>query len=122
MSVAQNIKDTKAFRAATELVESIHNFSNKIPDTEFNIYGMNSKLRDSVSHLPDYIEEGYKKSSKIERMKTFFMAQNSLDECKNYLSQAKRMKLGETEHLEKNVDTLRHLLFGESSSRSNVMV
>ncbi len=122
MSVAQSIKDTKAFRAATELVESIHNFSNKIPETEFNIYGMNSKLRDTVSNIPDYIEEGYKKSSKLERMKTFFMAQNSLDECKNYLNQAKRMKLGETEQLEKNVDTLRQLLFGESFSRSNVIV
>lgn len=113
MSVPQGIKETLLWRKAIELVENIDLFAENLPDTELDLYGINSKLRDSVSNIPQYVENGYTQNSKAGRGKTVFMADLSLDECKSYLSQAKRMNLGETEGLIESVDQLRKMLYGE---------
>ncbi len=113
MSVPQSIKDTLLWKKAIELVEGVEVFTDNIPCKELDVYNINNKLRNSVSEIPVYIEESYLQPTKTGRGKTIFMTDFTLNECKDYLSQAKRLKLGETDDLVERVEQLRLLLQGE---------
>lgn len=113
MSVPQSIKETLLWRKATELVENIQLFTDNMPDKELDVYNINNKLRASIAEVPQYIEDSYLQSSKASRGRTVFMADFTLNECKGYLSQAKRLKLGETDALVESVEQIRKMLYGE---------
>lgn len=114
MSVPQGIKETLLWKKAVELVENIQSFSDRLPETEIDIYNISNKLKSSANELPHYIEDSYISSSKAFKGKNVYLAELSVIECINCLAQAKRLNLGEPSELIESANQFHKMLKGET--------
>ena len=110
MSVPQGVKETLLWKKATELVEKIQVFSDRILDSEFDIYSVSKNLRRNANDLQCYIEDSYSGSSKTSRNKNAYLAEVSVSECINCLNQAERLHLGEPSELIKSANQVHEML------------
>lgn len=119
MSAPQSIKDTVIWRKADELVKLINGFTNRIPNDDINIYELRRRLKNCVASIPEFIEEGFKQNTKINKIRSIIKATSSLDECKDYLALVNRMKIGNSEKLISMIDDLQSMLNSEKNLKLN---
>lgn len=71
-----------AWRKAHEFVLLVYQMSKHFPEDER--FGLTSQLRRAAVSIEANIAEGYKKTSKADKLRFFNIAQGSLEECRDY--------------------------------------
>ncbi|MBO7488805.1 MAG: four helix bundle protein [Bacteroidales bacterium] len=71
-----------AWRKAHEFVLLVYQISKHFPEDER--FGLTSQLRRAAVSIEANIAEGYKKTSKADKLRFFNIAQVSLEECRDY--------------------------------------
>lgn len=71
-----------AWRKAHEFVLLVYQISKHFPEDER--FGLTSQLRRAAVSIEANIAEGYKKTSKADKLRFFNIAQGSLEECRDY--------------------------------------
>jgi four helix bundle protein len=94
---SQDFTDLVVWQKAHEFVLNVYRFSANFPKSEQ--YGLTSQLRRAAVSIPANIAEGYKKRSKVDKMRFYNIAQGSLEECRYYLILSEDLEYGKTESL-----------------------
>jgi four helix bundle protein len=94
---SQDFTDLVVWQKAHNFVLNVYRFSADFPKTEQ--YGFTSQLRRAAISVPANIAEGYKKRSKMDKMRLYNIAQGSLEECRYYLILSEDLGYGQTENL-----------------------
>jgi four helix bundle protein len=94
---SQDFTDLVVWQKAHEFVLNVYRFSADFPKAEQ--YGLTSQLRRAAISVPANIAEGYKKRSKMDKMRLYNIAQGSLEECRYYLILSEDLGYGTTEKL-----------------------
>lgn len=71
-----------AWQKAHEFVLLVYSTSRHFPEDER--FGLTSQLRRAAVSIEANIAEGYKKTSRADKLRFFNIAQGSLEECRDY--------------------------------------
>lgn len=71
-----------AWQKAHEFVLLVYSISRYFPEDER--FGLTSQLRRAAVSIEANIAEGYKKTSRADKLRFFNIAQGSLEECRDY--------------------------------------
>jgi four helix bundle protein len=96
-SKTQDFTSLIVWQKAHEFVLATYTFSANFPKIEQ--YGLTSQLRRAAVSIAANIAEGYKKRSKLDKVRFYNIAQGSIDECRYYLILSEDLGYGETREL-----------------------
>jgi len=82
MNKSKSFQDLILWQKAHQLVLLTYQKSNHFPKKE--IYGLTSQLRRAVISIAANIAEGYKKKSKLDKVRFLNISQGSLEEVRYY--------------------------------------
>ncbi len=91
-----------------ELVNSLKEFSQNMPNDE--VYELKRMLCTSANTLPETVETASQMSGKFGVIRGMIRINSNLDECKNYLSMAEKLKFGKTEEIIKKVNDYSNII------------
>jgi len=80
---AKNFQDLIVWQKAHQFVLNVYRMTKDFPKEE--LYGLTSQLRRASVSIASNIAEGFRKSSKLDKVRFFNIAQGSLEECRYYL-------------------------------------
>jgi four helix bundle protein len=80
---ARSFEDLVVWQKAHALVLSIYTRTSTFPREE--IYGLTSQVRRSAVSVPANIAEGFKRRSKLDKVRLLNIAEGSLEETRYYL-------------------------------------
>lgn len=83
VDMARRFEDLIVWQKAHQLVLAIYNYTESFPKQE--IFGLTAQFRRASISVPANIAEGFKKKSKLDKMRFMNIAQGSLEECRYYL-------------------------------------
>ena len=110
----RDYKKIEVWQLAHELVISIYRVTRSFPREE--LFGLTSQLRRAAVSVPANIAEGFKKKSRLDKLRFFNIAQGSLEEVRYYLLLAKDLGYGDSSALADDLDIVGKLLEGYMSS------
>ncbi len=111
---AQKFTDLIVWQKAHAFVLSTYQTSTSFPKSE--IYGLTSQLRRAAISIPANIAEGFKKKSKVDKLRYMNIAQGSMEECRYYLILAKDLNYINTKQLQLQLDEVGKILTGYSKA------
>lgn len=117
MGPAKSFQDLIVWQKAHHFVLSTYRYSDGFPNRE--IYGLTSQLRRAAISTPANIAEGFKKISKIDKVRFMNIAQGSIEECRYYLILAKDLGYGDSKDLISQLEETSKLLQAYSHSILN---
>ncbi|MEJ5317047.1 MAG: four helix bundle protein [Tenuifilum sp.] len=79
---SKSFEDLLVWQKAHSLVLEVYRTTKGYPKDE--IYGLTLQFRNSIRSVPANIAEGYKKISKLDKLRFFNIAQGSLEESRYY--------------------------------------
>ncbi|MDO9154151.1 MAG: four helix bundle protein [Paludibacter sp.] len=83
MAVTNSFVDLRMWQHAHCFVLEMYSLTTSYPKHE--LFGLVSQFRRAAISIPANIAEGYKRLSKIEKLRFFNIAQSSLEECRYYI-------------------------------------
>jgi len=92
---AKIFQDLIVWQKAHLFVLSVYRLSENFPRRE--IYGLTLQLRRAAISIAANIAEGFKKKTKLEKLRFMNIAQGSIEECRYYLILAKDLGYGNGE-------------------------
>ena len=114
---AKVFQDLIVWQKAHQFVLSMYNFSQNFPKTQ--TYGLTSQIRRAPISIPANIAEGFKKKTKLDKIKYMNIAQGSLEECRYYLILSRDLDYGDTSLLISQLEEVSKLLEVYTSSILN---
>lgn len=111
---AKSFRDLQAWRKAHQLVLAVYRYSDKFPRKE--IYCLTPQIRRSAISIPANIAEGFKKRSKLDKIRIMNNAQESLEETRYCLILADDLDYGDSTALLEETDVAGKMLDGYISS------
>jgi four helix bundle protein len=111
---AKRFEDLFVWKKTHEMVLLIYKMSENFPSKE--MYGLTSQLRRAAISVPANIAEGFKKKSKLDKVRFLNIAQGSLEECRYYLILANDLKYTVDQDMFMRIEEVSKLL--ATSSRS----
>ena len=93
-----------AWQKAHEFVLLVYCISRHFPEDER--FGLTSQLRRAAVSIEANIAEGYKKTSRADKLRFFNIAQGSLEECRDYHILAKDLDYINEEEFEQLKDSI----------------
>jgi four helix bundle protein len=111
---AKTFRDLEVWKKAHQLVLSIYRYSERFPRKE--IYCLTPQIRRSAISVPANIAEGFKKRSKLDKIRIMNIAQGSLEETRYYLILAGDLGYGDSVALLEETDVVGRMLDGYISS------
>lgn len=111
---AKSFRDLEVWKKAHQLVLSIYRYSERFPRKE--IYCLTPQIRRSAISVPANIAEGFKKRSKLDKIRIMNIAQGSLEETRYYLILAVDLGYGDSVALLEETDVVGRMLDGYISS------
>jgi len=116
---AKRFTDLTVWQKAHSFVLSVYRLSEAFPKSE--IYGLTSQLRRAAVSIPANIAEGFKRTSRVEKVRFMNIAQSSLEESRYYLLLSNDLGYVNTKGLLCQLDEVGRLLEGYSKAiRSKV--
>lgn len=109
--------DLIVWQKAHGLTLRIYGLTKSFPHDER--FGLTSQMRRAAVSVPANIAEGFKKRSKIDKVRFLNIAQGSLEECRYYLILANDLGYSKTDILMEDVEEVGRLLGGYSSAILN---
>lgn len=104
----------EVWRKAHQLVLAVYRYFDKFPRRE--IYCLTPQIRRSAISVPANIAEGFKKQSKLDKIRIMNIAQGSLEETRYYLILAADLGYGDSTALLEETDVVGKMLDGYISS------
>ena len=83
MENSKTFKDLECWQKAHEFVKAVYAVTKNFPEEER--YGLTSQFRRAAVSIAANICEGYKKLSKVDKLRFMNIAQGSLEECRYYI-------------------------------------
>jgi four helix bundle protein len=111
---AKTFRDLEVWKKAHQLVLSIYRYSERFPRKE--IYCLTPQIRRSAISVPANIAEGFKKRSKLDKIRIKNIAQGSLEEIRYYLILAGDLGYGDSVALLEETDVVGRMLDGYIAS------
>ena len=111
---AKRFEDLIVWQKAHRFVLSVYQLSENFPRKE--LYGLTSQLRRAAISVAANIAEGFKKKSKLEKVRFLNIAQGSLEECRYYIILANDLKYVVNHEMFHQIEEVSKLL--ETSSQS----
>jgi four helix bundle protein len=108
LSPAKRFEELLVWQKAHQVVLSVYKFSKDFPQSE--LYGLTSQLRRAAVSVAANIAEGFKKHSRLDKIRFMNIAQGSLEETKYYLILAKDLGYGNSEAIQKSAEEVGRLL------------
>src|SRR6476660_7567091 len=105
---AQSFEDVEIWKKAHRFVLDTYRFSEAFPKHE--LFCLTSQLRRAAISVPANFAEGFKKSSKADKLRFYNIAQGSLEECRYYLILTADLGYGDTKVLRNNLETVSKML------------
>lgn len=81
--VSKSFEDLLVWQKAHSFVLSVYKATSSFPKEE--MYGLTSQFRRAAISIPSNISEGYKKKSKLDKLRFYNISQGSLEECRYYI-------------------------------------
>jgi four helix bundle protein len=92
---------------------NIYTLTKSFPKEE--LFGLTSQLRRAAVSIPANIAEGFKRHGNNDKARFYNIAQSSLEECRYYLILTKDLKLGNSDQLLIDLETISKMLEKYSS-------
>lgn len=108
MNTSKRFEDLIVWQKAHQLVLSIYRFTESFPKQE--TFGLTAQFRRASISVPANIAEGFKKNSKLDKIRFMNIAQGSLEECRYYLILANDLGYGECTKINTQLDEVGKLL------------
>ena len=105
---AKSFEDLEVWKKAHEFVLNVYRLSETFPRQE--VYGLTSQLRRAAISIPANIAEGFRKSSKADKLRFYNIAQGSLEECRYYIRLASDLNYGKTSELRLEIEEISKML------------
>lgn len=83
MERAKSFEDVEIWKKAHQFVLGVYKLTEQFPKHE--IYCLTSQLRRAAISIPANFAEGFRKSSKPDKLRFYGIAISSLEECRYYL-------------------------------------
>jgi four helix bundle protein len=120
MNKTQSFQELDVWKAAHSFVLEVYKYSGLFPKSE--IFGLVSQFRRAAVSIAANIAEGYKRKSKIEKLRFYNISQSSIEECQYYIilsSDLKYINQEQSDKLNELIDSARKLLNNYYNSISN---
>jgi four helix bundle protein len=111
---AKTFLDLIVWQKAHLFVLSVYRFSDKFPRRE--IYGLTLQLRRAAISIAANIAEGFKKKTRMEKLRFMNIAQGSIEECRYYLILAQDLGYGNSQESMSLLEETSKLLEAYSNS------
>lgn len=108
MSEPRSFKQSPIWEEAGRLVDSITNFTDTLPKSEF--YELKNRLKESVSNVEPTLEEGFRRTRRVDKIRQWIKANGILEECRDYLKIVETLKYAETSDIIDQIDTFGEML------------
>jgi four helix bundle protein len=116
----QSFQELDAWKAAHLFVLEVYKFSEQFPKGE--VFGLVSQFRRASVSIAANIAEGYKRKSKVEKLRFYNISQSSMEECQYYIILSRDLKYinqEKSDKLDELIETARKLLNSYCSAISN---
>jgi len=87
MEPARSFEDVEIWKKAHRFVLDVYKLTEHFPKHE--VYCLTSQIRRAAISIPANFAEGFRKSSKPDKLRFYGIAISSLEECRYYLRLAK---------------------------------
>jgi four helix bundle protein len=108
MAAARSFEDVEAWKKAHQFVLDVYALTESFPKHE--LFGLTSQLRRAAISVPANFAEGFRRSSKPDKLRFYNMAIGSLEECRYYLRLSSDLGYAETLDLRKNLEEISKML------------
>ncbi|MGE5479062.1 MAG: four helix bundle protein [Chloroflexota bacterium] len=108
MSQLNSIKDSIVYKKANNLSLAIVALTNGLPCDE--VCQLRDRLRETAESIPANIEVGFRKINRIDRIRSLIATRTSLEECRDYLCLAEKLKYASTISLINELEEVAALL------------
>jgi four helix bundle protein len=110
MEKIRQFTDLVVWQKAHQLVLEVYRMCALFPKEE--MYGLTSQLKRASISIPANIAEGFKRASRLEKLRFYNISQASLSEVQYYLILTKDLKFADTYNLTKQAEEVDRILFG----------
>jgi four helix bundle protein len=114
---ARSFEDVEIWKKSHQFVLDVYKMSEGFPKHE--IYGLTSQLRRAAISIPANFAEGFRKTSRLDKLRFYGIALSSLEECRYYLRLASDLSYSSTDALRTNLEEISKMLTSYSSKIRN---
>ena len=115
---AKSFEDVGIWKKAHQFVLDTYHLTESFPKHE--LFCLTSQLRRAAISIPANFAEGFRKSTKPDKLRSYGIALSSLEECRYYLRLSKDLNYGDTAGLRTNLEEISRMLTSYMSKiRSN---
>jgi four helix bundle protein len=108
MAPARSFEDIEAWKKAHQFVLDVYRLTEEFPKHE--LFGLTSQIRRAAVSIPANFAEGFRRSSKPDKLRFYNIALGSLEECRYYLRLSSDLGYGETNELRSNLEEISKML------------
>ena len=114
---AKTFQDLLVWQKAHKFVIAVYQLTKAFPKSE--LYGLTSQFRRAAVSIPSNIAEGFRRRTKIEKLRFLNISQGSLEESRYYLILARDLGYADVSDLWILIEETSKLLEGYSRSIQN---
>ena len=115
--LAKSFEDVEIWKKAHQFVLDIYRLTENFPKHE--LFSLTSQLRRAAISIPANFAEGYRKSTRPDKLRFYGIALSSLEECRYYLRLTKDLGYGDTNKLRDNLIEISKMLTSYMSKIRN---
>ena len=108
MAASKNFTDLIVWQKAHQFVLAAYKYSRLFPKEE--IYALTSQFRRAAFSIAANIAEGFKRKTKPDKLRSYNIAQGSLEECRNYCLLSQDLEYGNSTALQAQLEEVSKLL------------
>jgi four helix bundle protein len=97
MAPSRSFEDVAVWQKAHSWVLAIYGYTSELPHHE--LFGLTAQLRRAAVSVPANFAEGFKRQSRLDKVRFYNIAQGSLEECRYYLRLAQDLGYGDVSGL-----------------------
>ena len=114
---SRSFEDVELWKKAHAWVLEIYRFSERFPKHE--LFGLTSQLRRASVSVPGNFAEGFKKTSRADKVRFYNIAQGSLEESRYYLILARDLNYGDSQQLIESANEIGRMLASYARSTAS---
>ena len=107
-NAAKSFEDVHVWQRSHQFVLDAYLLSDKFPKHE--IYCLTSQLRRAAISIPANFAEGFRKTSRADKLRFYGISLSSLEECRYYLRLSKDLGYGDTDALRADLEVISRML------------
>lgn len=108
MPASRRFEDVDVWQKAHGWVLGVYDYSSHLPQHE--MFGLTAQLRRAAVSVPGNFAEGFKRQTRLDKIRFYNIAQASLEESRYYLLLAQDLGYGETVSLRQAAETVSKML------------